>query len=171
MKTISMRPLLAVLAAAALAVACDRNDADTMGQKIDRAIDTTQQKLAAAGDRIAVETDRAVSALKQDKTEKVAHAGNGGNAATASDASGDKPVAARSGESRMSDTAITASIKTDYLKDPDLSVLKIDVDTRSGVVTLNGLAENEEARQRAERIASAVKGVKEVRNYLVIKRV
>jgi hyperosmotically inducible periplasmic protein len=169
MKTISMRPLLAVLAAAALAVACDRNGDDTMGQKIDRAIDTTQQKLAAAGDRIAVETDRAVSALKQEKTEKVAQAG--GNGTTATDASGDKPAGARSAEGRMSDTAITASIKTDYLKDPDLSVLKIDVDTRSGVVTLNGLAENEEARHRAERIASAVKGVKEVRNYLVIKRV
>ena len=168
MKTISTRPLLAVLAAAALAVACDRNGENTMGQKIDRAIDTTQQKLAAAGDRIASETDRAVSALKQDKAEKVAQAGNG---ATATDASGDKPSAARSGETRMSDTAITASIKTDYLKDPDLSILKIDVDTRSGVVTLNGLAENEEARVRAERIASAVKGVKEVRNYLVIKRV
>ena len=171
MKTLSIRPLLAVLAAAALVVACDRNGETTMGQKIDRALDTTQQKLAAAGDRIATETDRAVSALKQDKAEKVAHAGNGASTATASDASGDTRASARSGESRMSDTAITASIKTDYLKDPDLSVLKIDVDTRSGVVTLNGLAENEEARQRAERIALAVKGVKEVRNYLTLKRV
>jgi osmotically-inducible protein OsmY len=70
----------------------------------------------------------------------------------------------------MSDTAITASIKTDLIKDPDLSALKIDVDTKDGVVTLNGLADNEAAKQRAEKMASAVKGVKEVRNFLTIKR-
>ena len=69
-----------------------------------------------------------------------------------------------------SDPAITASIKTDFLKDPDLSILKIDVDTKEGVVTLNGLAENDEARVRAEKIANGVKGVKEVRNFLVTKR-
>ena len=71
----------------------------------------------------------------------------------------------------MGDTAITASIKTDLLKDPDLSVFKIDVDTKQGVVTLNGLADNEEARQRAEKIAEGIKGVREVRNFLVVKRV
>ncbi len=70
----------------------------------------------------------------------------------------------------MTDAAITASIKTDYLKDPDLSVLKIDVDTRAGVVTLNGLAGDDAARTRAEKMASAIKGVKEVRNFLVVKR-
>ena len=70
----------------------------------------------------------------------------------------------------MSDAAITASIKTDYLKDPDLSVLKIDVDTKDGVVTLNGLAGDEAARTRAEKLASAIKGVQEVRNHLVVKR-
>ena len=46
----------------------------------------------------------------------------------------------------LTDTAITASIKTDLLKDPDLSVLKIDVDTSGGVVTLNGLAGDEAMR-------------------------
>jgi len=71
----------------------------------------------------------------------------------------------------VSDTAITASIKTDLLKDPDLSVLKIDVDTRDGVVTLNGLADNDDARNRAQKIAEGVKGVREVRNFLVTKRV
>ena len=49
-------------------------------------------------------------------------------------------------------------------------VLKIDVDTNGGVVTLNGVVENEAARQRAEKIAGAIKGVKEVRNHLTVKR-
>ena len=48
--------------------------------------------------------------------------------------------------------------------------LKIDIDTKDGVVTLNGLADNEAAKNRAEQLANAVKGVKEVRNFLVVKR-
>jgi hyperosmotically inducible periplasmic protein len=63
-----------------------------------------------------------------------------------------------------------SSIRADLLKDPDLSVLKIDVDAHHGVVVLNGLAENEAARERAGRIAQSVKGVREVRNFLVVKR-
>jgi osmotically-inducible protein OsmY len=69
----------------------------------------------------------------------------------------------------LTDAAITASIKTDILKDPDLSVLKIDVDTKGGVVTLNRLTADEAARSRVGRLASSIKGVKEVRNFLVVK--
>jgi hyperosmotically inducible periplasmic protein len=157
MKTIHLRTLgIATLAALALA-SCDNHTDRTVGQKLDSALERTQQKLAAAGDKIAQQTDRAVANVKEKTTAD--ERANGGNGHTSD---GSKRV--------VSDTAITASIKTDYLKDPDLSVLKIDVDTRSGVVTLNGLAENEEARLRAERIAQSVKGVVEVRNFLVIKR-
>lgn len=66
-----------------------------------------------------------------------------------------------------SDAAITASIKTDLIKDPELSVLKIEVDTKSGVVTLNGVAPTQAAADRAGRIAVAVAGVTEVRNHVV----
>jgi hyperosmotically inducible protein len=154
--------LIAALATLALA-GCHREAGDqTVGQKIDNALDRTQQKLAeagektqeklaAAGEKISQETGKAVVAVQESAAPAVA------NGAT------------EAGKA-MSDTAITASIKTDFLKDPDLSVLKIDVDTKGGVVTLNGLAGNEEARARAEKMASAIKGVKEVRNFLVIKR-
>lgn len=70
----------------------------------------------------------------------------------------------------MSDAAITASINADLLKDPDLSVLKIDVDTKMGAVVLNGLTPSEEARARAEKIATAVKGVMKVDNKLTVKK-
>jgi hypothetical protein len=70
----------------------------------------------------------------------------------------------------LNDAAITASIKADLLRDPDLSALKIDVDTRDGVVTLNGLAANDTAKTRAERMAQSVKGVREVRNHLTVKQ-
>jgi osmotically-inducible protein OsmY len=70
----------------------------------------------------------------------------------------------------LNDAAITASIKADLLRDPDLSVLRIDVDTRDGVVTLNGLAGNDAAKTRAARMAQSVKGVREVRNNLTVKQ-
>ena len=158
--------------------ACDRTKSaanepqppQTVGQKLDAAIDKTQQKIVEAGDKasqqlttagekIAEKTNEAVTAVKSSTgTTEVT--------TTTADASAAQPAQT----SRVNDAAITASIKTDFLKDPDLSVLKIDVDTRGGVVTLNGLAGDEPARQRAEKMAGAVKGVKEVRNFLVVKR-
>jgi osmotically-inducible protein OsmY len=184
------KPLAAALAAIAVLclAACDRAaapDDRTVGQKLDRAIDKTQQKLAeagektretikenapkveeklnAAGERIAAATDKVV-----DKTKEVARDAKDTTVATTRQVQ----TEVKSGDTgrAMSDSAITASIKTDLIKDPDLSVLKIEVDTKDGVVTLNGLAGNEAARQRAEKMAQSVKGVKEVRNFLTLKR-
>jgi hyperosmotically inducible protein len=70
----------------------------------------------------------------------------------------------------LNDAAITASIKADFLKDDGLDVLKIEVDSRDGVVSLNGLAGSDASRLRAGRIAAAIKGVHEVRNFLVVKQ-
>ena len=148
MKTMMLGFVMTLAAGLALTACDDRSDR-TMGQKLDSALERTQQKLAAAGDKIAQQTDKAVGAVKE---KTVVETGREPNRV-------------------LSDGAITASIKTDFLKDPDLSILKIDVDTKEGVVTLNGLADNEEARGRAEKIAQGVKGVKEVRNFLVTKRV
>jgi len=162
-------------------VACDRakttasngKPATTVGQKIDNALDQTSQKLSEAGDKTVQtlseagqKTNAALTSAGEkiiDKTQEI----TGQTAAAA----GTTTTTATTGASRgVTDAAITASIKTDLLKDPDLSVLKIDVDTKAGVVTLNGLANDEPSRQRAEKMASAVKGVKEVRNFLVVKR-
>jgi hypothetical protein len=149
MKTTPARILATIAVVGVALIACDDRTDRTVGQKIDSALARTQEKLASAGNKIAQQTDKAVESVKK----------SGDGASTTGVA---KPV---------SDTAITASIKTDLLKDPDLSVLKIDVDTRDGVVTLNGLADNDDARNRAQKIAEGVKGVRGVRNYLVVKRV
>jgi osmotically-inducible protein OsmY len=69
-----------------------------------------------------------------------------------------------------SDAAITTSIKADLLKDPALSAIKIEVETRDGVVTLNGVAPDAAAAARAGRIANAIAGVKDVRNHVVVKQ-
>jgi osmotically-inducible protein OsmY len=183
MQTQILRAAL-IAAIAGLAVgACDRTATDdrTVGQKLDRAVEKTQQKLAeagektkeaiqetapkveqklnAAGEKIAAATDKVV-----EKTKEAARDVKDTTVTVTTDAKSSDAGRA------MSDTAITASVKTDFIKDPDLSVLKIDVDTKDGVVTLNGLAGNEAAKQRAEKMASSVKGVKEVRNFLTVKR-
>jgi len=165
--------VIAALATLALA-ACDREPGErTVGQKLDNAIDRTQQKLATAGEKtsekLAEAGDKTQLALAN-AADKVAQ--KTGEAVTVVNETAVAPVANSAAEAgkAMSDAAITASIKTDFLKDPDLSVLKIDVDTKSGVVTLNGLAGDEAARNRAGKMAGAIKGVKEVRNFLAVKR-
>ena len=160
MKTTPARILAGIAIVGVVLIACDDRTDRSVGQKIDSALAQTKESLARAGDQIAQQTDKAVTAVKKKTDVKDSTDTNASNGSGA-------PAAAKP----MGDTAITASIKTDLLKDPDLSVFKIDVDTKQGVVTLNGLADNEEARQRAEKIAEGIKGVREVRNFLVVKRV
>jgi osmotically-inducible protein OsmY len=142
---------IAVAAAAGLA-ACEEVAPDrTAGQKLDQAIDSTRHSVFDAGKKVEAQADSAVLALRETR-----------------DAVGGQAIAA---VTAVDDAAITASINADFLKDSGLAVLKIDVDSREGVVSLNGLAGSEAARVRAGKLASAVKGVHEVRNYLVVKRI
>ena len=159
--------IVAALATATLA-ACQQQAGDrSVGQKIDNALETTKEKLAVAGEKtreklaeVGDKTRKELSEASDKTQQRLAEVG----------AKAEQTTGGRDTGEVVNDTAITASIKTDLLKDPDLSVLKIDVDTKGGVVTLNGLTSDEAARSRAEKMASAVKGVKEVRNFLVVKR-
>ncbi len=154
----SIRVALVVAAALSLA-ACDREttqqakrDAVNASQKVENAIERTGEKIADASRNAAAEVKEAGRDMK--------------------DAASNATTDARSSDSgrALADGAITASIQTDYLKDPDLSVLKIDVDTKDGVVTLNGVAKSVEAKARAEKLAMANKGVKQVNNNLAVKQ-
>ena len=64
------------------------------------------------------------------------------------------------------DAAITTQINADLARDPELSALKIDVDTTDGKVVLNGTAPNDAAKERAAAKALAVAGVTAVDNRL-----
>jgi len=68
----------------------------------------------------------------------------------------------------VDDSAITASIKADLLKDPGLSALGIEVNTVKGEVTLKGEVSTEIRKQRAEGIASHIVGVTKVLNLLKV---
>ena len=177
MKTKAFFPTAIAVSLGLALAACERETPRSaertgaaVGQTIDNALDKTQQKLSEAGQKteqkleeagkqISAATDRAVASTR----EAASDVRNATIATTNEVKSGETGRA-------INDTAITASVKTDFLKDPDLSVLKIDVDTQDGVVTLNGLAGNEDARIRAGKMASSVKGVREVRNFLTVKR-
>ena len=69
-------------------------------------------------------------------------------------------------EKNAEEAAITAKVKADLVKDPELSALAINVDTTGSVVTLNGTAPSASAAERAQKIAIATQGVTEVRNNL-----
>jgi hyperosmotically inducible protein len=173
----------ATFAAAALG-ACDRNTPTTVGQKLDHAVERTQQSLADAGQKTRETLRENAPTVEQKLTNagrKIEEAGEktvdrtkeavqDAQSADRSPGAGNKASGASSASTSSTDLMITASIKADLVKDPDLSALKIDVDTKDGVVTLNGLASDQAGKQRAERMAQSVKGVREVHNYLTLKR-
>jgi osmotically-inducible protein OsmY len=70
---------------------------------------------------------------------------------------------------RIDDAAITAKVKSELAIDPTAKAYQINVDTRDGVVQLNGFVDNQAGKTAAERIARKVGGVKRVENNLDIK--
>lgn len=67
-----------------------------------------------------------------------------------------------------SDAAVTARVKTALLKDPEISGLKIDVDTKNGVVTLKGKVASDAQGIKALQVASTIEGVAKVVNQLEV---
>jgi len=145
----SQKLVLTLCAAAAVLAGCDANDPRTAGQKLDAAVANAEQ---------------AAQQVKQNAKQSVDEVKAAARDASQASQDGTSQV----GQS-LGDAAITASIKADLAKDPDLSALRINVDTRAGQVALYGSAPSEEARQRAGRIAMAVKGVGHVDNKLAVE--
>ena len=78
-------------------------------------------------------------------------------------------TAAQKAGNAVSDSTITAEVKTALAADPQLSALRIEVDTNNGVVTLTGPAPDEQSKSRATQIAAGPKGVMRVENRLQVK--
>jgi len=70
---------------------------------------------------------------------------------------------------KIDDAVITAGVKTEIAKDPDLSALKINVDTSDGKVALRGTAPSNLAKEHATTLAAGVKGVTDVDNRLSVE--
>jgi osmotically-inducible protein OsmY len=79
---------------------------------------------------------------------------------------------AMTGESagqNVDDSTITASVKTKLAADKLATLTRVDVDTTNQVVSLNGIVETQQQKQRAEELARQVSGVKAVKNNLQIQ--
>lgn len=68
----------------------------------------------------------------------------------------------------MSDAEITTKVKSELFASKDIKSLSISVVTTKGIVTLSGNVENTMQKKKAMKIASHVKGVKSVKDELVV---
>lgn len=148
--------IVQILAVSALAfglAACNKPGEQTAGQKLDGAIANTEKAADNAAANASVAASNAADAAKNAAADVKDAAKDAGNA-----------VAAAADEA-----TITAAVNAALIKDTELSALKINVDTKSGVVTLSGDAPNASAKDRATDIAKAVQGVTSVNNNLMVK--
>lgn len=69
----------------------------------------------------------------------------------------------------IDDTVLTSRVKGVLLNDPQVSGLSINVETFKGTVQLSGFVKAVSERNRAVQLARSVKGVRQVRNDLLIR--
>jgi len=82
----------------------------------------------------------------------------------------DAPDTNRSVGQVIDDAGITAAVKARLLDDPAVRGLRIDVDTREGVVYLTGTVRSDQERNRAVEIARNTDNVKDVQASLKIEK-
>jgi len=144
------KPLMTMTAAAVLAAfalaGCGKTDTSTSANDMVNQTEQKAKEIGADASKGASEVKEATRDLAQDAKQ----AGN--------------EVA-----DKVSDAVITTSVKAELVKDPNLSALKINVDTAGGRVVLQGSAPNLAARDQAVRLAQAVKGVVSVDNQLKVE--
>ena len=71
--------------------------------------------------------------------------------------------------SYVDDSGITAAIKTKMAEDKTVAATSISVETLNGTVQLSGFAKSQAEKDRADAIARGSKGVREVRNSIVVR--
>ena len=156
--------ILAITALSFGLAACGKSDDKTAGQKLDSAISQTQQAAENVGSKIedgAVKAGDATANALDKAGEKVSNA---------ADAAGHKiEEGATKAGAALDDAGITAAVKTDLIKAPEISALQINVDTQGGAVTLSGTVPTEAIKTQAGDIAKAAKGVTSVNNNLTVK--
>lgn len=69
----------------------------------------------------------------------------------------------------VDDTAITVAVKGRFADNKDVDASSISVETLNGAVMLSGFAKSMNEKSTAESIARNVKGVKQVKNQIVVR--
>ena len=148
------KPILTMTAAAVLAAftlaGCNKTDTSTSANDM---VKQTEQKAKEIGAEASQQTSKGVAEVKQAGRELARDAKQAGSEVA----------------DKISDAVITSSVKAELVKDPNLSALKINVDTDAGRVLLQGTAPSSSARDQAKKLAQAVKGVVSVDNQLKVE--
>jgi osmotically-inducible protein OsmY len=69
-------------------------------------------------------------------------------------------------DKQLSDDSIHDLVKRKLANDPDVKGGALDIEVKEGVVTLRGKVETDKLKQKAERLAKKVSGVKKVVNEI-----
>lgn len=140
---------LSMLAAAALLAACEKKTTTVTDAPANTSSTTTSTTTVAptpAASNAMTATANSMSAAASATERAVVKAGDA-----------------------VGDAALTGKVKTALIADPDVKALRIDVDTKDNVVTLNGSADSQAHADKAVTIAKGVEGVKSVENRLTVK--
>lgn len=178
-----MTRFTAFLAAVVLAlatVACSKTDAGiTTEVKTKLAADDTVKAYQIdvdTKDKVVTLTGNVDSSAARDRALMIARNNDGvtsvvdrlvvaGGSVAGADAARD---AAAGTAAVVTDAALTTAVKTKLLADTTVGGLKIDVDTKDGIVTLTGKVKNAAEKNAALQIARGTDGVKGVTDNLTI---
>jgi hyperosmotically inducible protein len=69
----------------------------------------------------------------------------------------------------VDDSALTAKVKGEFVRDPVVKALEVKVETFKGIVQLSGFVDTPDQKNRAEQIARSTPGVQGVKNNIAIK--
>jgi hyperosmotically inducible periplasmic protein len=69
----------------------------------------------------------------------------------------------------VDDATISTKVRTEIIKDENLKLSQINVETFKGTVQLTGFVDTAAKSARAAQVAAAVSGVKQVKNDIVVK--
>ncbi len=174
-KNSSFLVMFAAFAAVLIALACSQSDAGiTTKVKAKLAADSTvkasqvhvdtQNKIVTLSGTVDSETAKAQAVAIARGTEGVADVVDSLTLSPSTSAE-----ASRSAGQVVDDASITAAVKTKLMADSVVGGLKIDVDTKDGVVSLNGPVKSQNEKDTALRIARETSGVKDVRDNLVVQ--
>jgi hyperosmotically inducible protein len=177
------RSLLGILAPVVFAVGCSQSDPGiTTAVKAKFAADELVKARninVATRNHVVTLTGTVQSQQEETKALQIARNTSGvadvvDNITVASSSEpGSAPTTGRLGETPatepITDAGITAKVKTRLLADPDVGGLRIDVDTRDGIVTLSGMVGSAAEKAHAVELAGKVDNVNRVEDRLTVR--
>jgi len=174
------RSAWSIFALAILTLACAQPDAVlTAKVKSHMAVDPTVKAThieVSTHNKVVTLTGNIDSQAEKDRAIQIARSTSGVDdvvdmlAVRTGAEAGDAPDPDRTVGTHIDDAVITAAVKSRLLEDPQVKGLKIDVDTRQGVVFLTGSVGTPEEIERAVEIARTTEHVRDVKPNLAIIR-